>query len=109
MKDKSEPSLKAMQEQHPEIMQAFHKLHEEATKEGVLSAQVKELMVIAVSVALRCERCIRFHTQTAIKMGISKEEILEAAGVAILMAGGPAVAYTSILCEVLDEVDELGA
>jgi len=47
MKDKSEPSLNAMQEQHPEIMQAFHKLHEEATKEGVLSAQVKELMVIS--------------------------------------------------------------
>lgn len=105
MKEKSESSQNAMQEQLPEIMQAFHKLHEEATKEGVLSAKVKELMVIALSVALRCERCIRFHAQTAINMGISKKEILEAAGVAILMAGGPAVAYSSILCELLDELD----
>ena len=64
-------------------------------------------MLIAVSVALRCDRCIRFHTQTALRMGISKKEILEAAGVAILMAGGPAVAYSSILCEVLEEVDEV--
>ena len=109
MKDKSEPSLNAMQEQHPEIMQAFHKLHEETTKEGILSAKVKELILIAVSVALRCERCIRFHTRAAIKMGISKKEILEASGVAILMAGGPAVAYTSIICEVLDEGDKSDA
>jgi len=31
---------------------------------------------------------------------------MEAAGVAILMAGGPAAACTSILCEVLYEGDE---
>jgi AhpD family alkylhydroperoxidase len=106
MKNKPESSLQAMEEHLPELMQAFHNLHAEATKGGALSAQVKELLCLAVSVALRCERCIRSHAQRAIKMGISKKEILEAAGVAILMAGGPAVASTSVLCEVLDEGDE---
>ena len=108
MKGKLKQSVNTMQEQLPEIMKAFNKLREEVTREDALSAKVKELMIIAVSVALRCEPCIRFHTQKALKMGITRKEMLEAAGVAILMAGGPAVAYSSILSELLDELDESG-
>jgi len=38
-------------------------------------------------------------------MGVSRKEILEATGISILMAGGPAIAYTStIVLKVLDEM-----
>jgi alkylhydroperoxidase/carboxymuconolactone decarboxylase family protein YurZ len=38
-------------------------------------------------------------------MGVSRKEILEATGISILMAGGPAIAYTSmIVLKVLDEI-----
>ena len=106
MHTKKELSLNALQEKLPDLMKAFRELHDVAKKQGALSSEVKELMFIAISVALRCEPCIRKHTKTALEMGISHEEILEAAGVAIVMAGGPSVAYTSILLEVLDEEDE---
>jgi len=109
MHKKKELSLNALEEKLPDLMKAFKNLHDVATKEGALSTKVKELMFIAVSLALRCEPCIRAHTKTALEMGISREEIIEAAGVAIVMAGGPSVAYTSILLEVLDEVDDESA
>jgi alkylhydroperoxidase/carboxymuconolactone decarboxylase family protein YurZ len=40
-------------------------------------------------------------------MGVTREEILEATGISILMAGGPAMAYTSTV--VLDVLDEMVA
>ncbi len=53
MPRKKEPSFTSLQEQLPDIIKAFKGLHDAATKGGVLSVKVKELMLIAVSVALR--------------------------------------------------------
>jgi len=98
--------MNVLKEQLPNVVDAFGVLRDEAIKEGVLSARTKRLMMVAVSVALRCEPCIRTHVKTAVEMGISRTEILEATGISILMAGGPAIAYTStVVLEVLDEMN----
>ena len=94
-----------LKEQLPNVANAFGVLRDEAIKDGVLSARTKRLILVAVSVALRCEPCIRTHVKTAVEMGMSRTEILEATGISILMAGGPAIAYTStIVLKVLDEM-----
>ncbi|MEW6382085.1 MAG: carboxymuconolactone decarboxylase family protein [bacterium] len=105
MGSKMEPSFNKIQEQLPEIMKAFNQLRQAASQEGALSARVKHIIFIAVAVALRCEPCIRVHIRKAVEMGISRKEILEAVGIAIVMAGGPAVAYSSTVIEVLDEMN----
>jgi len=87
------------------VANAFGLLRDEATKDGVLSARTKRLILVAVSVELRCEPCIRTHVKAAVEMGVSRKEILEATEISILMAGGPAIAYTStIVLKVLDEM-----
>ena len=99
-----------LKEQLPNVANAFGVLRDEAIKDGVLSARTKRLMMVAVSVAMRCEPCIRTHVKTAVEMGISRTEILEATGISILMAGGPAIAYTStVVLEVLDEMNAVKA
>ncbi|MBW2248363.1 MAG: carboxymuconolactone decarboxylase family protein [Deltaproteobacteria bacterium] len=98
--------MNVLKEQIPNVVDAFGVLRDEAIKEGVLSSRTKRLMMVAVSVALRCEPCIRTHVKTAVIMGMSRAEILEATGISILMAGGPAIAYTStVVLEVLDELN----
>ena len=100
-----EDRMALLKEQLPNVANAFGVLREEATKDGVLSAKTKRLMMVAVSVAQRCEPCIRTHVKAAVEMGVSRAEILEATGISILMAGGPAIAYTStVVLEVLDEM-----
>jgi AhpD family alkylhydroperoxidase len=100
-----ENGMELLKEQLPNVANAFGVLRDEATKEGVLSARTKRLILVAVSVALRCEPCIRTHVKAAVEMGVSRKEILEATGISILMAGGPAIAYTStIVLKVLDEM-----
>ena len=100
-----ENGMELLKEQLPNVANAFGVLRDEATKDGILSARTKRLILVAVSVALRCEPCIRTHVKTAVEMGMSRTEILEATGISILMAGGPAIAYTStIVLKVLDEM-----
>jgi AhpD family alkylhydroperoxidase len=97
---------KAMAEQIPEVMNALMGLHSEVVKDGALSAKTKELMMVGIAVALRCEYCLWKHVPEAVKLGATREEILEAVSTAIVMAGGPAVAYGSVVVlKILDELN----
>ena len=98
--------LKLMAEQLPEVMNAFSELHSEVVKDGALSSRTKELIIVGIAVALHCEYCLWKHVPEAVKLGATREEILEAVSTAILMAGGPAVAYGSVV--VLEILDKLG-
>ena len=98
-----EDPLDALAQELPGVIDAFRELHGAVTEDGALSARTKQLIIIGIAVALGCEPCVRRHIPIAREMGISREEIIEAAGVAILMAGGPAAAYATQY--VLDELD----
>jgi AhpD family alkylhydroperoxidase len=98
-----ENPMDALEKEMPDVVGAFRNLHETVAARGALSAETKKLIMISVSTALRCEPCIRLHVSDAKEMGIGRQEILEAAGVAVLLGGGPAIAYTSRF--VLDELD----
>ncbi|KKG30450.1 4-carboxymuconolactone decarboxylase, partial [Methanosarcina mazei] len=84
---------KAMAEEIPGVMNALMGLHSEVVKDGALSAKTKELMMVGIAVAIRCEYCLWKHVPEAVKMGATREEILEAVSTAIMMSGGPGVAY----------------
>lgn len=90
----------------PGVMGSFAKFNAEVLKDSALSTKTKELITIALAVGLTCEYCIRFHVPKAVAAGASRAEILEAAGVSIMMAGGPAATYAAVvLLELLDELE----
>jgi AhpD family alkylhydroperoxidase len=101
-----EEKLGALGQELPDLMRGFKKVQKEAVKDGAISAKMKEVMLVAISVSLRCEVCIRHHLVAAIGLGASRAEIVEAVGTAINMAGGPAVGYgATVVLEVLEELD----
>lgn len=85
----------------PETINGFSALHSASTKPGALNSKTKELIALAIAVADRCDGCIAFHTHDALNAGATREEIIEALGVAVLMGGGPSVMYAS---HVLDAI-----
>ncbi|WP_440946995.1 carboxymuconolactone decarboxylase family protein [Methanosarcina sp. T3] len=108
MTDKTEMNerMKEMAGQLPGVMNALMGLHSEVVKDGALSAKTKELMMVGIAVALRCEPCLWKHVPEAVSLGANREEIMEAASTAIVMAGGPAVAYGSlVVLKILDEMN----
>jgi len=67
-----------------------------------LHAKTKELIALAISVAVRCDPCIAFHAQAAVKQGATRGEVMEAMGMAIYMGAGPSVMYASKAVEAYD-------
>ncbi len=87
----------------PDTMGSFSKLHETAIKDNALSSKTKELIALGIAITVRCNGCIAFHVNDALKSGASREEILETIGVAVLMGGGPSVVYGSEALEALNQ------
>lgn len=101
------PSLIShVQSSASDAMNAYLDLHQAAFKEGVLTAQTKELIAVAISIANHSDGCITSHVQKAIEVGCSREAVAEVVGVAIVMGGGPSV-YSG--ARVLEAYDQLSA
>jgi AhpD family alkylhydroperoxidase len=51
----------------PGTTAGFARLHKEAMTAGTLNAKFKELIALAIAVALRCDDCISYHVHDAMK------------------------------------------
>lgn len=73
---------------------SFMRLLESSFAASTLDVKTKELIAVAISAYNRCEYCIVFHVYKALEAGASREEIMDAAMVAVAFGGGPSMAYT---------------
>lgn len=90
----------------PGPMSGFARLHAASVTDGELEPKVKELMALAVAIAIHCEDCIAYHVHDSLAAGASRQEIAETIGVAVMMGGGPAAVYGA---QALEAVGEFGA
>lgn len=98
-------TIGAMKAQAPNVAQAFGGMFQKLMGEGALSVREKELIATAVGMALRCEPCIYAHVEKAVKNGATREQLIEMAGVVVMMQGGPG--YTHVP-ELIDAMEALG-
>jgi AhpD family alkylhydroperoxidase len=87
----------------PDVMKGFSVLAQAALKAGALDTKTKELIALAISVATRCDACVAFHAEAAVKQGATREEIMETMGMAIYMGAGPSVMYAAQAVEAFDQ------
>lgn len=87
----------------PGPMAGFSRLHKKALVEGELSRKVKEMMALAISIAVGCEGCIAYHTHDAIEAGAMRAELLETIGVGLMMGGGPGSIYAAYALEAMEQ------
>ena len=88
-------SLAKLRVEAPEMMKAFGDLAAVATKDGALDKKTKEFIALALGVAARCDGCLGFHTQALVRLGATKQEIVETLGMATYMGGGPSLMYAA--------------
>lgn len=86
----------------PDLGKAFGPFFQTLMKEGALSIKHKELIAAGIAVATRCEPCIYAHVEKCLKHGATPAEVLEAAGVAVMMGGGPAYTYVPVVVAALE-------
>ncbi len=76
-------------------------LEKETFKSAALNNKTKELMALSISIVTKCEPCMEWHLQQALKAGARDQEIYETIDVAIEMGGGQAVAYARFVIKAL--------
>ncbi len=103
MAAKLTPAVKELHKTAPDVMKAFRDMSAAASTDGVLNAKTKELLAVAISVAVRCDPCITYHVEGARKHGASRAEIAETIGLAIYMGAGPSVMYAAQALEAFDQ------
>ncbi len=87
-----------------QTMMAFNSFTVAATREGTISAAIKELTAVAIAVAKGCEDCILYHVAAARKHGASRGELAEMLAVSVEMAGGPGAVYAAKALAAFDEM-----
>ena len=87
----------------PEVMKAFSAMAAAATAGGTLDTKTKELIALAIAVAIRCDGCVAFHAKAAVEQGASREELMETMGMALYMGAGPSLMYAAQSVEAFDQ------
>jgi AhpD family alkylhydroperoxidase len=95
--------IQKLKNELPEQMDTFQKFLVATEKPSVLDAKTKELINIALSICAQCEWCIAVHVKGAFARGANRGEIIDAASMAVLMHGGPALMYMIPLMEALEQ------
>lgn len=99
-------AVKELRAGAPDMMRGFSALAQAALKPNALDRKTKELIALAVSVATRCDACIAFHAEAAVQQGASREEVLEAMGMAVYMGAGPSAMYAAQALEAFDQFQD---
>ena len=69
------------------IIKRIFNLDTNAYAPGALDVKTKELLGLVASTVLRCDDCVKYHLETCYKEGLTKEEVMEALGIATLVGG----------------------
>ena len=86
----------------PEVAKAFSEMRNAVYKEGSLDLRTKELISVAASVLMRCERCTQIHAERAKEQGATNEQIAEAVACAMFVAAGSQLSWSNVYEKIID-------
>lgn len=96
------PAPAAVSSVPPTVPQAFGTFMRHVQAGGTVDARTKELIIFSLVVLSKCSPCFTTHYRKARSMGISSEELTEAAWCAIAMGGAPVKVFYD---ECMDKVE----
>lgn len=73
----------------PKVTGGLLRMRQETYRDGAVPAKYKLLAAMTISIAIRCEPCIRAYVRMACDQGITQEELIEFLEVAMTMQGCP--------------------
>lgn len=86
----------------------FFNLDGAAYRDGALTRRTKELLGLVASAVLRCDDCIQYHLITCAEAGYTRDEMVEALDVALLVGGSITIPHVRRAYGKLEELGLLG-
>lgn len=87
----------------PAFMAVFGDQYKSAFGEGAIPAKYKQLSGATLSVVVKCEECLKYHVQNAIRLGATRQEIVEALRIGLLTGGSAGLPTMGAAYAVMDE------
>ena len=100
--EKFQKDAAKMKDLTPNMINGFGGLFSRVMGEGAITGLEKEFIAVGIAVAATCSHCIRLHVKKCFEAGATKEQILEAASVAVMMGGGPAYTHIPVVIDTLE-------
>ncbi|TDQ29286.1 carboxymuconolactone decarboxylase family protein [Zeaxanthinibacter enoshimensis] len=69
------------------IIKRIFNLDTNAFAPGALDVKTKELLGLVASAVLRCDDCVRYHLESSMEQGATKQEVMETLSIATLVGG----------------------
>lgn len=88
------------------IIKRIFNLDTNAYTEGALDVKTKELLGLVASAVLRCDDCVKYHLETSHKLGLTKEQVVEALGIATLVGGTIVIPHLRRAYEFWDALEQ---
>lgn len=88
----------------PQEYDAFIKVKEALIKSGKIPEKIKWLLLLVASTTQKCPVCIPRAVQHCLDAGWTKEEMLEACMVAVLVGGSSAMTYVSLVDKAIEQM-----
>ena len=82
----------------------FLRLDSAAYEDGALPGKTKELLGLTASTVLRCNDCIDYHLEGCVKAGYTKDQIIDALNVALVVGGSIVIPHLRHAAQSLDEL-----
>jgi AhpD family alkylhydroperoxidase len=101
-RDQINAAVREMAAVNRDIVKAYAGLNQANENSTRIDAKTRELIALGVAVTLRYDGCINAHTDAAIKAGATKEEVVDALGVAIMVNAGAAMVYSARTIDAFD-------
>ena len=86
-----------------DVMKGFSAISRAALESKALDTRTKELVALGIAVATRCDACIAFNAEAAVRHGATRDQVMETMGMAIYMGAGPSVMYAAQAVEAYDQ------
>ncbi len=112
---KLEQFRKRRQEQNEKVLKLDHlgvkrffNLDSNTYREGALPTKTKELLGLVASAVLRCNDCIDYHLEQCAKSGFTKNEIVDAMNVALVVGGSIVIPHFRHAVQTLETLESEG-
>lgn len=105
--ERNEANEKIFELDHLGIKRFFN-LDNNTYRDGALPAQTKELLGLVASTVLRCNDCIDYHLEQCAKNEFTKEEIIDALNVALVVGGSIVIPHLRHAVNTLEILEQEG-
>ncbi len=93
--------LELIEETDSEMFETISNLDKVILKDGALTEKNKRLIAMCMAAQQQCDKCVDVHARAAMYHGATREEVMEALFVAMLVGGAPCLSAAGRTIEFL--------